>query len=94
MTSQTSALAQSRVWTVTSEAGIPPALRPFCKVRPSRDQEDVMSSTRTASRPTARALQRLAARHRVARGQRQLSAVLAGHHGETVRNEVLAAMGR
>jgi hypothetical protein len=53
-----------------------------------------MSSTRTASRPTARALQRLAARHRVARGQRQLSAVLAGHHGETVRNEVLAAMGR
>jgi len=51
-------------------------------------------STRTAPRPTARALQRLVARRRVARGRQDLSAVLAGHHGESVRNEVLAAMDR
>ena len=48
----------------------------------------------SAPRPTARPLQRLAARRRTARGQQQLSAVLAGHHGATVRNEVLAAMDR
>jgi hypothetical protein len=50
-------------------------------------------STRTP-RPTARAFHLLAARRRAARGQREMSAVLAGHHGQTVRNEVLAAMDR
>lgn len=53
-----------------------------------------MSSHRTAPRPTSRALQRLVSRGRAARGQRELRAVLAGHHGESVRNEVLAALDR
>jgi len=51
-------------------------------------------STRTARRPTTRALQRLAARRHAARRQRDLTAVLAGQHGETVRAEVLAALNR
>jgi hypothetical protein len=45
-------------------------------------------------RPTARALDRLAAHRRAARGKREMSAVLAGQHGQTVRNELLAAMDR
>ena len=53
-----------------------------------------MSSTRTAPRPTARALERVVARRRAARSQQELRAVLAGLHGEGVRADVLAAMKR
>ena len=52
------------------------------------------TTARTATRPTARALERLAARRRAARSRRELMSVLAGHHGETVRADVLAAMDR
>lgn len=51
-------------------------------------------STRPAPRPTARGLERLAARRRAARSQRELNAALAGRHGEGVRADVLAAMER
>ena len=51
-------------------------------------------TTRTAPRPSARVLERLAARRRATRGHRELVAVLAGHHGESVRADVLAAMDR
>jgi len=53
-----------------------------------------MSRTRTAPRPTARALERLRAGRRAARSQRELHDVLAGLHGEGVRADVLAAMNR
>jgi hypothetical protein len=53
-----------------------------------------MSRTRTAPRPTTRALERLVARRHAARSRRELSAVLAGHHGAGVRADVLAAMKR
>ena len=53
-----------------------------------------MSRTRTAPRPTARALERLDARRRAAHSRQELSAVLAGAHGEGVRADVLAAMRR
>ena len=50
--------------------------------------------TPTDRRPTARALERLAARRRAARSARELRSVLAGEHGPGVRAEVLAAMKR
>lgn len=53
-----------------------------------------MSRTRTAPRPTARPLERLAARRRAARSRQELHAILAGEHGEGVRADVLAAMRR
>jgi hypothetical protein len=61
---------------------------------PDDDQEDVMSSTRTATRPSARALERLDAAFRVAHSRRELRDALAGLHGEGVRADVLAAMKR
>jgi hypothetical protein len=54
------------------------------------DEEDVMSTTRPLPRP----IERLAARRSAARSRRELQAVLAGHHGEGVRADVLAAMKR
>lgn len=53
-----------------------------------------MSRTRMNPRPTARALERLAARRRATRSRRELHAVLSGLHGEGVRADVLAAMKR
>lgn len=53
-----------------------------------------MSRTRTHLRPSGQLLERLAARRRVTRSQKELNAVLAGHHGQGVRNDVLAAMRR
>lgn len=61
---------------------------------PTNDQEDVMSRLSTTHRPTAGALERLAARRRAARGQQELRDVLDGHHGKGVRADVLAAMRR
>lgn len=58
------------------------------------DQEDVMSSIRTATRLSNRTFGRLDARLRVADSDRQLRAALAGRHGEGVRADVLAAMKR
>lgn len=53
-----------------------------------------MSRTRTTHRPTARALELLATRRRASRSRRELQEVLAGTHGEGVREDVLAAMER
>lgn len=53
-----------------------------------------MSRTRTAPRSTPTPLERLAARRRAARRQKELRAVLAGEHGRGVRADVLAAMKR
>ncbi len=53
-----------------------------------------MSTIRTAPRPTASPLVRLAARRRAARSQQELRAILAGEQGEGVRADVLAAMRR
>ena len=64
------------------------------KVQTDYDQEDVMSRTRNARRPTARALEWLVTRRRAVRTQQELRAALAGLHGEGVRADVLAAMER
>lgn len=53
-----------------------------------------MSTIRTATRPTARAFERLAGRRQSARSQRELNEALAGKHGAGVRADVLAAMDR
>ena len=53
-----------------------------------------MSRPRTTHRPTARAFERLATRRRTSRSRRELQEVLAGMHGEGVREDVLAAMER
>lgn len=53
-----------------------------------------MSRTPTAHRPTARALELLSARRRATHNRRELQAILAGMHGEGVREDVLAAMER
>ena len=84
--------------TVTSLDGMQLRGGSLCKAytRPA-EQRVAMRNTRTTTgptRPTARALEHLAARRRAARSRRELMAVLAGHHGETVRADVLAAMDR
>jgi len=53
-----------------------------------------MSRTGTFHRPTARPLERLATRRRATRSRRELDEVLAGTHGQGVREDVLAAMER
>ena len=53
-----------------------------------------MSRTGTFHRPTTRPLERLAARRRATRSRRELDEVLAGTHGQGVREDVLAAMER
>lgn len=56
------------------------------------------STTRSHARPSTSALSRvrqlLADRRELSRGRRELDAVLAGHHGATMRNELLSAMSR
>lgn len=93
------------MWIITSPGGMRVPGGPLYEAytRPA-EQEVAMrnprtttartTTARTATRPTARALERLAARRRAARSRRELMSVLAGHHGETVRADVLAAMDR
>ena len=88
------------MWIITSPGGMRVPGGPLYEAYTTPAEQEVAmrnprtTTARTATRPTARALERLAARRRAARSRRELMSVLAGHHGETVRADVLAAMDR